>query len=51
MQAQAESNGFEGAAMAVLTRFKQWKKEEVLVLSSQARADGRRRDIHMMFGL
>ncbi|KAL1995256.1 hypothetical protein VTN49DRAFT_1443 [Thermomyces lanuginosus] len=50
MQAQAESNGFEGAAMAVLTRFKQWKKEEVLVLSSQARADGRRRDIHMMFG-
>ncbi|KAL1972072.1 hypothetical protein VTN31DRAFT_7291 [Thermomyces dupontii] len=49
MQAQAESNGFEGTAMAVLTRHKQWKPGEVFILSSQARADGRRRDIHMFF--
>ncbi|KAL1993329.1 hypothetical protein VTN49DRAFT_3278 [Thermomyces lanuginosus] len=48
-QTQGEANGFEGAAMAALTRFKQWTKEEVIVLASQARADGRRRDIHMMF--
>ena len=50
-QTQGEANGFEGAAMAALTRFKQWTKEEVIVLASQARADGRRRDIHMMFDL
>lgn len=37
--------------MAVLTRFKQWTKEEVVVLASQARADGRKRDIHAMFNL
>lgn len=35
--------------MAALTRFKNWTKEEVMVLASQARADGKRRDIHMYF--
>lgn len=50
-QAQAESSGYEGIALAVLTRYKKWTKEEVLVLASQARADARRRDIHMIFNL
>ncbi|KAL1976929.1 hypothetical protein VTN31DRAFT_3211 [Thermomyces dupontii] len=48
-QTQAESSGYEGIALAVLTRYKQWTKNEVLVLASQARADGRRRDVHMIF--
>ncbi|KAL1994558.1 hypothetical protein VTN49DRAFT_2028 [Thermomyces lanuginosus] len=48
-QTQAEALGFEGFAMAALTRFKNWTKEEVMVLASQARADGKRRDIHMYF--
>ncbi|KAL1991511.1 hypothetical protein VTN49DRAFT_4819 [Thermomyces lanuginosus] len=48
-QAQAEASGFEGLALAALTRYKQWKTEEVIVLASQARADGRRRDIHSLF--
>ncbi|KAL1971475.1 hypothetical protein VTN31DRAFT_2096 [Thermomyces dupontii] len=48
-QAQAEANGFEGFAMAALTRYKNWSKEEVMILASQARADGRNRNIHMMF--
>ncbi|KAL1989555.1 hypothetical protein VTN49DRAFT_6752 [Thermomyces lanuginosus] len=48
-QAQSETNGFEAAAMAPLTRFKNWTKEEVVVLASKARADGRNRKIHMMF--
>ncbi|KAL1993674.1 hypothetical protein VTN49DRAFT_2343 [Thermomyces lanuginosus] len=47
-QAQAEANGFEAGALAVLTRYKNWSKEEVTVLASQARADGQRRDIHMV---
>ncbi|KAL1991213.1 hypothetical protein VTN49DRAFT_5717 [Thermomyces lanuginosus] len=48
-QAQAEANGYESGALAALTRYKQWTKEEVIVLASQARADGRRRDIHVVF--
>ena len=51
MQAQAEASGFEGYALAALTRHKQWTAEEVTVLASQARADGRKRDIHMIFNL
>ncbi|KAL1974093.1 hypothetical protein VTN31DRAFT_5653 [Thermomyces dupontii] len=47
-QAQGETNGFEAVALAVLTRYKNWTKEEVTVLASKARADGRKRDIHMM---
>ncbi|KAL1974938.1 hypothetical protein VTN31DRAFT_5142 [Thermomyces dupontii] len=50
-QTQAEANGFEAAALAPLTRFKQWRKEEVIFLASKARADGRNRNIHMMFDL
>ncbi|KAL1994832.1 hypothetical protein VTN49DRAFT_1019 [Thermomyces lanuginosus] len=41
--------GLEGGALAALTRFKNWTKEEVLLLASEARADGRKRDIHSMF--
>ncbi|KAL1994794.1 hypothetical protein VTN49DRAFT_981 [Thermomyces lanuginosus] len=48
MQAQAEA-GFEGGALAALTRYKNWTKEEVMVLASQARTDGRRHDVHAMF--
>ncbi|KAL1989516.1 hypothetical protein VTN49DRAFT_6713 [Thermomyces lanuginosus] len=48
-QAQAEANGFEAGALAVLTRYKQWTKEEVILLASQARADGRKRNIHALF--
>ncbi|KAL1978499.1 hypothetical protein VTN31DRAFT_1358 [Thermomyces dupontii] len=48
-QTQGEANGFEAVALAPLTRFKQWRKEEVIVLASKARADGRNRNIHMMF--
>ncbi|KAL1996749.1 hypothetical protein VTN49DRAFT_7614 [Thermomyces lanuginosus] len=48
-QAQAEDNGFEGAALAVLTRYKNWTKEEVIALSNEARADGRKRDVHPIF--
>ncbi|KAL1991059.1 hypothetical protein VTN49DRAFT_5563 [Thermomyces lanuginosus] len=47
-QAQAEA-GYEGAALAALTRYKQWSKEEVFLLASQARADGRNRKIHAMY--
>jgi Methylase involved in ubiquinone/menaquinone biosynthesis len=47
-QTQAEANGFEAGALAPLTRFRKWTKEEVIVLASKARADGRNRDIHMM---
>ncbi|KAL1995164.1 hypothetical protein VTN49DRAFT_1351 [Thermomyces lanuginosus] len=48
MQAQAEA-GLEGGALAALTRFKEWTKEDVLFLASEARADGRKRSIHTMF--
>ncbi|KAL1991241.1 hypothetical protein VTN49DRAFT_5745 [Thermomyces lanuginosus] len=43
--------GFEAFALAALTRYKDWTKEEVLVLASKARADGRKRSIHMIGGL
>lgn len=49
-QAQIEA-AFEGGAMAALTRFKQWSKEEVIALASQARADGRKREVHSFFNL
>ncbi|KAL1993936.1 hypothetical protein VTN49DRAFT_2605 [Thermomyces lanuginosus] len=48
-QIQAEASGYESVAMAVLTRFENWKKEEVQILANKASADARRRDIHMMF--
>ncbi|KAL1995838.1 hypothetical protein VTN49DRAFT_704 [Thermomyces lanuginosus] len=48
-QAASEANGFEGFALAALTRYKQWTKEEVLALANQARDDGRNRNIHMFF--
>ncbi|KAL1991401.1 hypothetical protein VTN49DRAFT_5393 [Thermomyces lanuginosus] len=47
-QAQADASGYEGVALAALTRHKQWTKEEVIVLASQARADGRKHNIHML---
>jgi len=50
MRAQAEA-GYEGAALAALTRFKNWTKEEVIVLASQARADSRNRKIHSIYDL
>ncbi|KAL1989554.1 hypothetical protein VTN49DRAFT_6751 [Thermomyces lanuginosus] len=48
-QVQAEASGFEAGAMAAVTRYKNWTKEEVILLASQARADGQNRDIHSMF--
>ncbi|KAL1995014.1 hypothetical protein VTN49DRAFT_1201 [Thermomyces lanuginosus] len=48
-QAQGEANGFEAGALAVLTRFKNWAKEEVTILAGQALSDGRNRNIHAMF--
>ncbi|KAL1975775.1 hypothetical protein VTN31DRAFT_4167 [Thermomyces dupontii] len=48
-QAQAEASGFEAVALAALTRYKNWTKEEVTILASQARSDGRNHRVHMMF--
>ncbi|KAL1994930.1 hypothetical protein VTN49DRAFT_1117 [Thermomyces lanuginosus] len=48
MQAQAEA-GYEGIALAALTRYQKWTKEEVMILASKARADGRNRKIHAMY--
>ncbi|KAL1994793.1 hypothetical protein VTN49DRAFT_980 [Thermomyces lanuginosus] len=48
-QAQGEASGFESVALAILTRYKKWTKEEVLVLAAKARADGRKSEIHPMF--
>ncbi|KAL2214804.1 S-adenosyl-L-methionine-dependent methyltransferase [Thermoascus aurantiacus ATCC 26904] len=42
---QAES-GFEATAMAVLTRYENWKPEEVTVLAAKALNDARNRNIH-----
>jgi hypothetical protein len=42
---QAES-GYEAAAMAVLTRYEGWLKEEVSILVSKTRTDSRDRNIH-----
>lgn len=50
-QAQAEATGYEGVALAASTRHKQWKKEEVILLASKARADGRKCNIHMVHNL
>ncbi|KAL1995935.1 hypothetical protein VTN49DRAFT_801 [Thermomyces lanuginosus] len=47
-QAQGEA-GFEAGALAALTRYKQWSKEQVTLLCSQARNDGRKRDVHAVF--
>ncbi|KAL1990673.1 hypothetical protein VTN49DRAFT_6512 [Thermomyces lanuginosus] len=47
-QAQAEA-GYEAGALAILTRYKNWTKEEVIALASQARADGRKRNVHTIF--
>ncbi|KKK12837.1 hypothetical protein ARAM_001180 [Aspergillus rambellii] len=41
--------GFEGLAMAVLTRFEQWTPEEVTVLAALARKDIKDPKIHAMF--
>ncbi|KAL1981627.1 hypothetical protein VTN96DRAFT_2399 [Rasamsonia emersonii] len=40
------SEGFEAAAMAVLTRHESWKPEEVKVLAAGARRDIQNRKIH-----
>ncbi|KAL1962435.1 hypothetical protein VTN77DRAFT_9706 [Rasamsonia byssochlamydoides] len=45
---QAEQ-GFQGAAMAVLTRFESWSVDEVTVLASDAKRDVRNRKIHTIF--
>ncbi|KAL1993061.1 hypothetical protein VTN49DRAFT_3818 [Thermomyces lanuginosus] len=49
-QAGAEA-GFESVALAALTRYKNWTKEEVIRLASEARADGRKCDLHVLFNL
>ncbi|KAL1991244.1 hypothetical protein VTN49DRAFT_5748 [Thermomyces lanuginosus] len=40
--------GFEAGALAALTRYKEWMKDEVIALASRARADGRKRSVHMI---
>ncbi|KAL1991243.1 hypothetical protein VTN49DRAFT_5747 [Thermomyces lanuginosus] len=40
--------GFEAYALAALTRYKEWTREEVIALASKARADGRKRNVHMI---
>ncbi|KAL1996319.1 hypothetical protein VTN49DRAFT_371 [Thermomyces lanuginosus] len=50
-QSQAEANGYEGFALAALTRYRNWTRKEVMLLASVARADGRRHDIHSLFNL
>ncbi|KAL1963448.1 hypothetical protein VTN77DRAFT_8349 [Rasamsonia byssochlamydoides] len=45
---QAET-GFEAAAMAVLTRYEGWSKDEVTVLVAQTRSDARNPKIHAFF--
>ncbi|KAF9886977.1 hypothetical protein FE257_010718 [Aspergillus nanangensis] len=41
--------GYEGLAMAVLTRFENWAPEEVTVLAAKARKDSKDPNIHAMF--
>ncbi|KKA25125.1 hypothetical protein T310_0830 [Rasamsonia emersonii CBS 393.64] len=41
--------GFEGAAMAVLTRFESWSPEEVTVLAAGALSDAKNPKIHGLF--
>ncbi|KAL1995918.1 hypothetical protein VTN49DRAFT_784 [Thermomyces lanuginosus] len=45
MQVVVEA-GFEAGALAALTRYKEWTREEVIALASRARADGRNRGVH-----
>lgn len=40
--------GFEAAAMAVLTRFEGWTKDEVSILVSKTKSDIRNHKIHAM---
>jgi hypothetical protein len=47
---QAEQ-GFEGAAMAVLTRFENWKAEDVKELAAGALRDAKNPKIHGIFDL
>ncbi|KAL1996409.1 hypothetical protein VTN49DRAFT_174 [Thermomyces lanuginosus] len=47
-QAGAEA-AYEAGALAALTRYKNWTKEKVMLLASDARADGRKRNIHSLF--
>lgn len=47
LQAGAEA-GFEAGALAALTRYKAWNREEVIALANKARADGRKRSVHMI---
>ncbi|KAL1966607.1 hypothetical protein VTN77DRAFT_4018 [Rasamsonia byssochlamydoides] len=46
---QFESGGFEAGAMAVLTRYSGWSKEEVQILAAKTRTDARNRQIHALF--
>ncbi|KAL1967723.1 hypothetical protein VTN77DRAFT_2980 [Rasamsonia byssochlamydoides] len=45
---QAEQ-GFEGGAMAVLTRFESWSTEEVKALVAEAKKDARNPKVHSLF--
>lgn len=45
------SEAFEGGAMAVLTRYENWKPEEVTVLAAGAKNDLKNRDIHAIMDL
>ncbi|EDN05125.1 predicted protein [Histoplasma mississippiense (nom. inval.)] len=41
----------EGGAMAVMTRYEGWTPQEVQILTSKARSDARRPDVHVLFDL
>ncbi|EEH04745.1 predicted protein [Histoplasma capsulatum G186AR] len=41
----------EGGAMAVMTRYEGWAPQEVQILTSKARSDARRPDVHVLFDL
>lgn len=41
----------EGGAMAILTRYEGWAPQEVQILTSKARSDSRRPDVHVLFDL
>lgn len=49
--ARSKKAGYDGIALAALTRHKQLSREKIIVLANQARADGRERDIHMLHNL
>lgn len=42
---QAET-GFEAGAMAVLTRYEEWSKDEVSILVARTKNDAKNRAIH-----